>query len=637
MTADLTPEDIEARLAEALDAHQAGDRLEAGTLYADLRLRAPHNPTLLYLHGAFLFEEGDVDGADAAYEALAAIMPHHAEARRALARLKHWRGDGTRARDEYQAALAIEPNDAPTLGAYARLLLESGLNAEALAAAKQAVDIAPLEVSALIALALASAAEGANDAAITALETAHALAGPHEALEIAYLLGMTRLKLGEPALALAALERALALAPDHVGALSRLGSALFELKRVDEAEIAWRRALELDPASIEARTSLSSLLALAQRHEEAEIECRRVLELDPHQPVARQNLAALLEARGDLDGAKAERDVLYAHTRVVVEPAARAELTVLLLVCDGKGTVPHRDLLPRSRYAKINWFITQAGPDDWRDLPPYDVVFNAIGDADLAGPALAPTQAFLAACPGPVINLPERVMATDRAAVAEMLAGIDGLKAPRTARLCEAAARGRSLSDLAAEAGVSAPLLVRPIGSHGGHGLELVRAQSALEAAAAPQAQDFYLSEFVDFASPDGWHRKYRVIFVDRQPFAYHLAISQNWLVHYETARMGADAARKAEEARFLDDPEKVLGRRAWSALTEVGRRLDLDFAGIDFALLPSGEVLLFEANATMLVHEEDEDGPYAHKNAAARSICAAFQALVDAKRRDRR
>ena len=45
------------------------------------------------------------------------------------------------------------------------------------------------------------------------------------------------------------------------------------------------------------------------------------------------------------------------------------------------------------------------------------------------------------------------------------------------------------------------------------------------------------------------------MIFVDRQPMPYHLAIATGWLVHHETSGMEDDATRRAEEMAFLADP----------------------------------------------------------------------------------
>jgi hypothetical protein len=215
-----------------------------------------------------------------------------------------------------------------------------------------------------------------------------------------------------------------------------------------------------------------------------------------------------------------------------------------------------------------------------------------------------------------LINDPAKVARTARDLTPALLGDIAGVIAPRTVR-----ARGEVSPDAP-----DGPLLVRPIGSHGGRGLVL--APSAADVRLAP-AQDAYLTAFHDFRSADGLYRKYRVIFVDRQPFAYHLAISPRWLVHHGSAGMADDPARIAEEQAFLNDPKGAIGAQAMACLAAIGERIDLEYAGVDFSVLPSGEVLIFEANATMLVHPEPEDGPFAHKNVHVRRILDAFQSLV--------
>jgi hypothetical protein len=101
-------------------------------------------------------------------------------------------------------------------------------------------------------------------------------------------------------------------------------------------------------------------------------------------------------------------------------------------------------------------------------------------------------------------------------------------------------------------------------------------------------------------------------------------------LVHYQTSRTALHREWIVEEQRFLEDPKRAIGERAWRAIGEVGRRLDLDFAGVDFAALPDGRVLLFEANATMYVHPEPSDGPLAHKNSFVQRILEAFWAQLE-------
>lgn len=65
------------------------------------------------------------------------------------------------------------------------------------------------------------------------------------------------------------------------------------------------------------------------------------------------------------------------------------------------------------------------------------------------------------------------------------------------------------------------------------------------------------------------------------------------------------------------------------AAITAIGKRLDLDYAGVDFTVLSDGRVLVFEANATMLVHAEDTSGALAHKNPHFQRILGAFDAML--------
>src|SRR4030095_159734 len=135
-----------------------------------------------------------------------------------------------------------------------------------------------------------------------------------------------------------------------------------------------------------------------------------------------------------------------------------------------------------------------------------------------------------------------------------------------------------------------------------------------------------FLSHYIDYRSSDSWFRKYRVIYVDREPYPYHLAISQNWIVHYYTADMEGHAWKLEEEKRFLEDPESVFGPGGMQALHSIGARMDLDFSGIDFSVLPDGRILVFEANPTMLVHPEFISGPTAHKNDYVFRIQSRFE-----------
>ena len=68
----------------------------------------------------------------------------------------------------------------------------------------------------------------------------------------------------------------------------------------------------------------------------------------------------------------------------------------------------------------------------------------------------------------------------------------------------------------------------------------------------------------------------------------------------------------------------------AMRALTEVCERLGLDYAGIDFALSPDGSVLLFEANATMVVNPPGADPMWDYRRPAVRAVLEASARMLD-------
>jgi len=290
--------------------------------------------------------------------------------------------------------------------------------------------------------------------------------------------------------------------------------------------------------------------------------------------------------------------------------------------------VPLQHLIARDRITLVRWYIEYATDDQDCALPRFDVVFNAIGEADLL-PDIRPSVARLLQN-ARVRNHPANIALTGRAALPRRLAGIQGVVVPPIVRHdAERCAMAGSL----ARAGISPPVLMRPLGAHGGEGVRRID-----DAAALPSVQDgaYYLTQFVDFASADGWYRKYRMIFIEGRPYPYHLAISPHWLVHYWRCGMEDDPARRAEERQFLADPQATLGTSAMAALHAIGQRLGLDYGGIDFSLLADGSVLVFEANATMLVHPEF-DGRFAYRNPAVAAIRAAFAAMLGANLRERK
>jgi hypothetical protein len=177
---------------------------------------------------------------------------------------------------------------------------------------------------------------------------------------------------------------------------------------------------------------------------------------------------------------------------------------------------------------------------------------------------------------------------------------------------------------------IDAPVLVRPPGDHGGENLVRLANADDRDAYLAGDPEDhLLLTPFHDFRSADGAWRKYRMIFVDRQVYPFHLAIGEDWLLHYWRAEMARSPWKLAEEERFLDDWKSVFGPQAVAAAEQVAQRLDLDYGGMDCALTADGRLLLFEANATILLHLDEAPGAAPAKHRHVPPIRDAFTKLV--------
>jgi hypothetical protein len=135
--------------------------------------------------------------------------------------------------------------------------------------------------------------------------------------------------------------------------------------------------------------------------------------------------------------------------------------------------------------------------------------------------------------------------------------------------------------------------------------------------------------EYLDARGQDGNARKYRVMMIDGRIYPMHLAISAKWKVHYFTSDMADRLDHRLEEAAFLGDMPAVLGGKAIAAIEGIRDALGLDYAGIDFGLGANGDLLLFEANATMVIAPPDADERWAYRHAAITTIVEAVAAMI--------
>jgi hypothetical protein len=121
-------------------------------------------------------------------------------------------------------------------------------------------------------------------------------------------------------------------------------------------------------------------------------------------------------------------------------------------------------------------------------------------------------------------------------------------------------------------------------------------------------------------------------MFIDGAIYPLHLAVAHHWKVHYYSAEMTESAAHRDLDRAFLADMPAVLGPAAFAALERIRARLGLDYGGIDFGIDPQGRIVVFEANATMIVPDPPADERFAYRRPAVERIRAAAHAMLVAR-----
>jgi len=415
----------------------------------------------------------------------------------------------------------------------------------------------------------------------------------------------------------------------HVGALNNLGTLLHFTGYRTAARSAYTEAIRRHPNEPMAHVNLGNMfleageLASAREHYEA------ALAVNPQFAEAHQGLGNLLAELGQEEAAAEHQRAGHWDSRPTELPyrGESQPISVLLLTSGRRGDVPIRHLLDDKVFRTFVVLPNVYDPDV--PLPEHQVVFNSIGDADLCRQALDRAVTLMDRTFAPVLNAPAAVLGTGRAANARRLGEIPGVVAPRMVNFARASLSAESL----ARRGFEFPVLLRAPGFHNGRHFVLVESPDRISAALAElPGEELAAIEFLDARGPEGYFRKYRVMMIDGRLYPLHLAISEHWKIHYVTADMAASAEHRTEEAKFLEDMPGALGSRAMGALAEIQKMLGLDYAGVDFGLSAQGEVLLFEANATMTVLRPDRDRRWDYRRPAIQRVEDAVRGMLMGK-----
>ena len=418
--------------------------------------------------------------------------------------------------------------------------------------------------------------------------------------------------------------------PTNFSALNEFGTLLAGQGAIDAACRVYAEAILHHPDNPMGHVNLANLLLRANKHEEARAHYEAALRADPDHAGAHQGLGAVLADNGDRGGAREHfRKGFHGHALSSLPYRGSAPPVALLqLVSSGGGNIPTAPFLDDCI------FLTSVVVADYLDpsvpLPPHQLIFNAIGDADLCEPALGAAIDLIARSSAPVINDPRAVMKTGRISNAERLAALPGVVTPKTLSVARDLLAGPDGAAWIAGNQFALPLLLRSPGYHTGRNFILVEKAAEFSAAASSlPGSELLVIEYLDARGKDGSARKYRVMMIGGKIYPLHLAISRNWKVHYFTSDMADQPDHRAEEAAFLSDMPAVLGDKAMTALDEIRDALGLDYGGVDFGLSADGDLLLFEANATMVIAAPDPDPRWAYRRTAIARVIDAVVAMI--------
>jgi hypothetical protein len=348
------------------------------------------------------------------------------------------------------------------------------------------------------------------------------------------------------------------------------------------------------------------------------------------------DLSVIAQLLGDKQAGLAIQHEILASQQLFRSPCAvlNPSLRVLALAAatDIGSNTPIEFLLEDSDIELTTLYVTSEAELP-QPLPEHDIAIVVASDSEDCRDALRKIGQMMQQWPRPLLNPPHLVSNLDRDKLHGLLGGIDGLEVPATSpvsreRLSDLSRSAAAPCDIASE--LAFPVIVRPRGSHAGAGLAKIDEPAAMGHYLGERAeQDFFISRFVDYAGGDGLFRKYRIVIIDGQAYACHLAIAERWDIWYINAGMSLSARKRLEEETFMRTFDVGFAHRHRAALAGLIGRIGLDYFTVDCAETRDGSLLIFEADNTAIVHDMDPPEVFPYKAPQMRKVFDAFAAML--------
>jgi hypothetical protein len=350
---------------------------------------------------------------------------------------------------------------------------------------------------------------------------------------------------------------------------------------------------------------------------------------------ALMDLSIILHLKGSHEVARAMQEQALQFKQVYQLPV-KGQPAIRLLAINMPGDLNANtplDFLVEDSDIELNTLYVGPNLPFPEQLPEHDVVFIAVGETEQSLAVLKFLEDLVPIWPRPILNLPDRIARLSRDSASALLHSAPGVVMPVSFRVTRENLQRIGREELPISTvlqHVDFPIIVRPIDSHAGMGLIKADNVAALSKYLETMAEkEFFVANFVDYRSQDGLFRKYRVVLIDGHAYASHMAISDNWMVHYLNGGMSESAEKRSEEARFMSDFDLDFGSRHRDALHNIAERTGLDYLVIDCAQTQAGELLIFEVDSCAVVHAMDPVEMFPYKKPQMRKVFSAFRTML--------
>ena len=252
-------------------------------------------------------------------------------------------------------------------------------------------------------------------------------------------------------------------------------------------------------------------------------------------------------------------------------------------------------------------------------IPDHDAVIVALGEKNCHKAVLHFIQTLKSKWPKAWLNDPMHILLCARDKLYERLKNIPNLIVPETLRI------QRSHIDLPFY-----PATIRPVDTHSGKGLQLVyNSGEFITYIENSSSEEFYVSRFYKTERKDDLYRKFRIALIAGKPYICHVALSDNWIVHYISAKMYLSTYKMDEEKNLMEQFQTPIFSDLRDTLHHIAIVIGLDFVVLDCEITSQNKIVLYEADNRGWIHATDTDAVYSYKKPIMAKVFEAFRNMV--------